>query len=305
MRTGVLLLILALGFTSAAKGSEPAVKKVLLIGIDGCRFDALMYSQAKHLKELASSGAYSDQTDVLGDRKTGAATITGPGWSSAVTGVWADKHGVRDNSFRGENLAAYPSFLQRLTKTRPDASAIAVVSWNPFQKYVFNHGETCRFVLDGDRGGYAEGDRQVTKTAETILAEQNPDILFAYFGEVDVTGHGYGFHPRSPKYTNAIEAVDEHVGKILTAMRARSTFAKENWLVMVCTDHGGQGRDHGLGEKVPEIRNGFMILNGPAVRPGKIDERTFNVDVAVTALTHLGVAIQPDWKLDGHAVGLR
>jgi hypothetical protein len=43
---------------------------------------------------------------------------------------------------------------------------------------------------------------------------------------------------------------------------------------------------------------------------GKIDKgpikgKMYNVDVAVTALTHLGVPIQAEWKLDGKAVGLK
>ena len=42
-----------------------------------------------------------------------------------------------------------------------------------------------------------------------------------------------------------------------------------------------------------------------AARRGKLDEQTYLVDVPVTALVHLGVAIDPKWKLDGKPIGLR
>jgi hypothetical protein len=85
----------------------------------------------------------------------------------------------------------------------------------------------------------------------------------------------------------------------------RPAYVREDWLIVVCTDHGGREKDHGHGEHVPDIRTGLLILQGPAVRAGRIPGATCNADVAATALTHLGVPIKPEWKLDGRAVGLR
>src|SRR5262249_37199659 len=138
-----------------------------------------------------------------------------------------------------------------------------------------------------------------------VLSTENPDALFVFFGNVDSTGHGWHFHPASPKYVAAIETVDGQIQRVLTALKARKNLAQEDLLVMVCTDHGGRWTGHTDGATVPEIRNGFLILNGPSVQPGKLKNRTANVDVAVTALTHLGVPIQAEWKLDGQVVGLR
>lgn len=280
-------------------------KKVLFVGIDGCRYDAIQYSQSKHLKELARDGAVSEQCDVLGDRKTGADTSTGPGWSSALTGVWADKHRVFDNTFKDHNLRDYPTFLSRLKGARPNAKVAAFVTWAPFRDHIFGPKEGCEFLIDGDKSGYETGDRIVSWAAARSLANTDLDAAFVYFGNTDSAGHGYGFHPKSPKYTNAIEAVDAHLGRVLEAVRGRKTFAHEDWLVIVCTDHGGKGRGHGIGEKEPEIRTGFLILHGPSVVKGAIKEKTFNVDVAATALAHLGVPVKNEWRLDGKAVGLK
>ncbi|HUS39634.1 MAG TPA: hypothetical protein VMX74_09300 [Pirellulales bacterium] len=48
-----------------------------------------------------------------------------------------------------------------------------------------------------------------------------------------------------------------------------------------------------------------LIVSGPSAKRGKIEGPTFLVDVPVTALHHLGVEIDPAWKLDGHPVGLK
>jgi predicted AlkP superfamily pyrophosphatase or phosphodiesterase len=304
-RCGPPLLLLALCAAPAPAEERPA-KKVLFIGIDGCRPDAIPAAvEAVNLKALIKEGAYSDKTDVLGDRKTGADTATGPGWASALTGVWADRHGVTDNAFRTPHFDQYPTFFRRLKESRRDAVTVALVTWLPFKEHYFPASDGCRLVLDGDKKGYLEGDKAVAREAVKVLGEPNLDAAFVYFGNVDSAGHGYGFHPKSPRYTKEIETVDGYIGDVLKALRARTTYAKEDWLVIVCTDHGGQGRGHGAGEKVPESRTGFLILHGPSVEKGTIEGKTYNVDVAATVLTHLGVAIKPEWKLDGRAVGLK
>ena len=51
--------------------------------------------------------------------------------------------------------------------------------------------------------------------------------------------------------------------------------------------------------------NSFLIASGAAAARGEIAGLTYLVDVPVTALTHLGVRIDPAWQLDGRPVGLR
>jgi predicted AlkP superfamily pyrophosphatase or phosphodiesterase len=288
------------GSTSALK------KKVLILGIDGCRPDAIPAAlDAHNMHQLVAHGAFSSHCDILGDRPTKAFTITGPGWSTILTGVWSDKHGVTDNAFHDHHLEAFPSIFSRFKQARPDRTAIAFVTWQPFVDDIILAKNGAQLVVDGDKVGYEEGDRQVTKAVVQCLAANDPDLVFAYFGSMDSAGHGYGFHPKSPKYTKALEVIDEQIGRILAALQKRPTYAQEDWLIIACTDHGGRGREHGFGKDVPEIRNGLLLLDGPAVDRAAMPVKTGNVDVAVTALTHLGIPIQPEWKLDGHAVGLK
>ena len=212
------LLFLALCATPAL-AQDRIARKVLLIGIDGCRPDAILSAQEDfNLKALIKEGAFTDKTDVLGDRTTGADTITGPGWASALTGVWADLHGVKDNTIRGANFEKYPTFFRRLKQSRPETTTVALVTWMPFREHYFAAADGCQLVLDGDKKGYLEGDKAVAEQAVKVLGEPRLDALFVYFGNVDSAGHGYGFHPKSPRYTKEIEVVDGYIGRILKAL---------------------------------------------------------------------------------------
>ena len=54
------------------------------------------------------------------------------------------------------------------------------------------------------------------------------------------------------------------------------------------------------------VVRGFVLLaSGPSAARGEITPAPSIVDVAVTALTHLGVEGDPEWQLDGRAVGIR
>jgi len=129
--------------------------------------------------------------------------------------------------------------------------------------------------------------------------------MFVYFGQVDEHGHKYGFSPDVPEYVAAIERVDEHVGMVIQALEKRKYYAEENWLVLVSSDHGGLGKDHGGGHAKPEILNSFAIVSGAAAKRGQIQGQAYIVDVPVTALAHLGVGLDPQWELDGKPIGLK
>ena len=82
----------------AAPESEaaPPRPKVLLIGMDGVRPDVLAEVPTPNLDALAATGAFTATA------RTGMPSISGPGWSSMLGGVWPEKHGVVDNDFTGK-----------------------------------------------------------------------------------------------------------------------------------------------------------------------------------------------------------
>ena len=104
-------------------------------------------------------------------------------------------------------------------------------------------------------------------------------------------------------YRDAIALSDAHVGLLVEALRSRPTFADEDWLILISTDHGRTAAG-GHGGNSPEQTTIFILAHGPSVTPGRIDGTPQIVDVAVTALTHLGITIDPGWALDGRVIAI-
>ncbi len=279
----------------------PPVRKVLMIGIDGCRPDALAKANAPRLHALAEHGFQAD-CSILGPRDAGSDTVSGPGWSSILTGVWADKHGVKDNSFKGRAFDRYPHWFARLRQARPDAVTGSFSDWKPIEQYIVSNATESAALL-GEDNDYEQGDERDATAAARFLREQDPTAVCVYFGQVDETGHAKGFSASVPEYVAAIERVDRLVGEVLDeGIGRRPNKQREEWLVIVTTDHGGQGRNHGDGHTVEAIRRGFLIVSGPGVTGSEPGRQTFIVDAVPTAFAWLGVAIDPKWELDGKPV---
>jgi len=298
------IFLLVAGFC-IADDATPKTKKVLYLGIDGCRFDSIEKAETPNLDALMKSGIKSDHCLILGERYQKNDTISGPGWSSIYTGVWADKHGVHDNTFKGSNYNDYPHYFQRIREAQSNARLASFVTWTPIKKFIVSAADVNEADEDEITRNYAKSDTVAAAKAVKELTENDPTVVCYYIGNVDETGHKFGFHPSVPQYIAAIEEADKHVGEVLSAIKNRKTYAQEDWLIVVTSDHGGKGTSHSSGHKIPEIYNSFLIVSGDAAQKGDFSEQVYLVDAVPTMLTFLGVEIDPKWKLDGSVVGLK
>ncbi|SHM39464.1 DUF4983 domain-containing protein [Flavobacterium saccharophilum] len=232
------------------------VKKLLIIGIDGCRGDALMGANTPNVHALLPNSVYS--LDAL----TEAPTWSGNGWSTMLSGVTHLKHGVTDNSFSSPNFGTYPSFLKRLETYNASLRTMSIVHWAPINTY----------IVDGiDLEKTLTTDLAVKNEVVAALTNDNPDALFLHFDDVDHAGHSYGFSLNVPQYKSSIETTDGYIGEILTALKNRPNYANEDWLVVVAPDHGGTlAGSHG-GSSYEE-RNIFTIFNNKNFTSTKIEK---------------------------------
>jgi predicted AlkP superfamily pyrophosphatase or phosphodiesterase len=263
--------------------------KLLVIGIDGLRWDRVDRAVAPRLTALSDSGVFAPS---LLPREYGAETVSGPGWSTIATGVWPAKHGVRDNEFEGKRYDRYPDFLTRIA--REGLSTIAVLDWPPMAHEGMFSAELEQLVIgDGEALGYLVEDRRVTDEAVRLLRHGQPDAAFVYLGSVDMVGHGWG--AMSAEYVDMISVVDGCVGQLLDAIEHRPSRGSEHWLIMVTTDHGHLD-EGGHGGVSDDERRTFVLYGGDHVEPGERDDAQI-VDVAATALAHLGLTVPKE--LDG------
>ncbi|MFD3539674.1 alkaline phosphatase family protein [Streptomyces sp. NPDC058662] len=288
--TAAALLATALGAHTATAGEAAATTdKVLVIGIDGAVLDRVKAANAPHLNGLMAQGLTARSTLYANPM---AVTSSGPGWSTIATGVWPDKHGVKDNSFNGKNYTAYPDFLTRVENAQPELNTYAAADWEPITSTdqngpIFSAKVDKRLSLKGDRDGYGREDPKIAAAAAAELRDQNPDAAFVYLGEIDAAGHSYG--AASQQYLDAVARVDVLIGRLLTAVQSRPTYAQENWKILVSTDHGHtSGGGHG-GSSIAE-RGTFVLAKGAGIPAGSVRDDVRLVDVAATALAHVGVS---------------
>jgi len=305
-----LVLMLCMAFFASQASQK---RKVLIIGIDGVRADALQLAKTPNLDSLAANGLFTYNAWCLG------ITVSGPSWSTIMTGVWYPKHGVTDNSYVGSKYSTYPYFPTLAKQIKPNLNCIQVTEWNPMSDNVYNDGWNKKIKTGDDGNNYL-----TAQIAAPILRDSaDLDVLFVYFDKVDLTGHALGFNPQIPAYIRAIESVDTTVGTVMKALYDRPNYANEDWLVLLTTDHGGIAKGHGGNtddeRRIWWIGTGTNIVKQQifAQDPGSYRKSPFTVDsnllklspvqadIAVTALHHLifdsGIhpKDQTQWNLDG------
>jgi len=270
--------------------------KILFLALDGVRYDKLLEANTPHLDALAAHGqlgpSYIQDSAI-------APTLSGPGHTTMLTGVWADKHRVTDNTFGGNAIADYPDFLTRVKEADPGFSTYSTLDWAPLNQHLIGWPD----VKLQQTGPTEEAtDQQSTDDTVKALTNRNPDVVYVYFHAVDEAGHVYGH--TSPEYVAAIEFVDERIGELVAAVRSRPSYDDEDWLVLATTDHGMNGRSHG-GDSPGEREIWILAAGGDVPSTGAAQREWRLVDLVPTVLEHLGIAIDPAWGLDGIAIGER
>lgn len=272
------------------------------MGWDGVRDDRLRELRPPAATEVASGGQW--WTTELPDVDV-APTVTAVGWSSILTGVGPELHEVHGNEDTYHLLHRYPDMLTRAFCARPDLETYAATSALIFGTN-FGPGPILgpgvRTMTWFDRrqyaGGFADTDQLVTADAEQRLRWADPDLTFVYLGETDAVAHTHGV---GDEYTRAIQRQDERLGRMLAAIKSRETFAVEDWLVMLTTDHGHRD-EGGHGGASWQERQSFVIAGLLEPRPATWASQARNIDIAPTAWAHLAVVPSARWLCQGMAL---
>ncbi|MFT4665693.1 MAG: hypothetical protein ACI8YQ_002908 [Polaribacter sp.] len=244
------LLFLALLLTTSLQAQQ----KVLVIGIDGARPDALQLANTPNIDNLIADGIYSPHA--LNDD----ITISGPGWSAILCGVWSDKHLVTGNDFSNNNYTEYPMIFKYIEEENPDLHTVSFVHWDPINDNIVQDHADFKLNLGTDL--------EVATQAASYMTSNDPDIFFLHFDDVDHAGHGSGFTPNNPAYIEAIEEIDVNIGIVLDALIGRPNYAEEDWLILLTPDHGGLGFSHGgTSQEEQEV---FFIASGASVAPSVV-----------------------------------
>ena len=78
----------------------------------------------------------------------GPHTVSVPGWSSILHGVWPEKHGLTENSFKKNQYDNYPDLFKRAKCIKPDLSLATLSHWDDFLKITSSEDFAQRYETD-------------------------------------------------------------------------------------------------------------------------------------------------------------
>ena len=238
--------------------------KVLLIGIDGLLLHrAINSGRASTLKAL-----YEDS--YCAEMRVDLPTISGPSWTTLLTGTTQKVHKVIDNDYKNHNLAAAPDLLTQARVLKPEIVTYAAAGWPPLidpsdvgpvirpRVEDQDSGKHSIFVRDGETHGYEKVDLEVAEDAIATIDRIGPDLSFVYFCGADEAGHLHG--TVEGPYFEAIERIDTLVAKMYQSVQKRQQEFDENWLIVITTDHGHRD-EGGHGGDSEQERASFVIAH--------------------------------------------
>lgn len=289
-----------------------ADRKVLIIGIDGCRFDSIEAAATPNLDLILRRSAWSRKTAVLpphhDDQGISIMTTHAPGWATVLTGVWHPTHGflsesttpvtasVSKNFYHHPDRSVldgqtYPTLFERLQNADPEFYTASLSTWEPLNPTFAGRSDIQRDYSQPGRSPYLADQRVSDDFCSLLGQERSPDLSFLLFSQVNEEGQRGGYGPESHAYLAAVERVDGIIGQILKSISDRVQDNKEEWLILITSDHGGDGLHHTYGFRNPHIDTTFLIAFGPTIPAGEIERATSLVDIAALSLDHLGFSL--------------
>ncbi|MEB3033066.1 alkaline phosphatase family protein [[Mycobacterium] nativiensis] len=277
-----------------------AAEHVLLIGVDGANLAKILeyaYHDDSGFKTAMDQGITGTASI------TDHTTLSGPSWSTILTGVWDDKHGVVNNLFRPEVYDKWPSVFNLIEYHKPEIDTTIISNWQYLNDLAASGGYSADhniFVPEG--AGPADSDASVTAAtiAQILATQNNPDdissFLFSYQSQTDTAGHFFG--GGSDEYTQAIINLGANIQQILAAVAQVKAITGDDWSIILTTDHGHQqslGTGHGF--QSPNETTSFVVFD-QAGHDGTDGSQNLNysiADITPTILSLFGIQMRSDF----------
>jgi alkaline phosphatase D len=232
-----LLLIWSIGY--AQNGADQPY--VVLVSLDGFRYDYATRDKARHLLAIRDAGAAARSLFPV------FPSLTFPNHASIITGLYPAHHGIVANGFFDPMRRAQFD----LAKTAADGSwyggtPLWVLAEQQRTRSATYFWPGSDGIIEGVRPSYwlpFDDTVPAEKRMEQILdwlrlpAAERPHFLTLYLSDTDHAGHTYG--PDAVQTRQAIARVDQVVGKLWDGLQALALPVN----LIVLSDHGMQAAD--------------------------------------------------------------
>ncbi|MCD9575999.1 ectonucleotide pyrophosphatase/phosphodiesterase [Flavobacterium soyae] len=229
------LIFLSLSFILQAQSNKDTY--VVLVSMDGFRWDYQKQFNLQNLKQIAKEGVHAKSM------KPSYPSKTFPNHYSIVTGLYPDHHGIINNVFYDASLNESFSLS---SKAKNDSR---FYGGNPIWNVAEQQGvKAASFFWPGsdidkrNPSYFKNYDNKIPYGAriDTVLKwlqlpeKQRPHLVTLYFDEPDHTGHNFG--PLSPENKKMVIKMDSIMGE-LSKKLDQLTIGKQINLIIV-SDHG-------------------------------------------------------------------
>ena len=219
---------------------QQAKHYVVLVSLDGFRYDYAKKYGAKNLLAMAARGASAPDGMI-----PSFPSVTFPNHYTIVTGLYPDHHGIVGNTFY--DPARKQTYTLTDPKTTGDGSWYAgtplwVLAEQQGMRAACFYWPTSNADIQGKRPSYypAAYDEKFPdeKRVDQVLAwlrlppGKRPHFITLYFEDTDEAGHTYG--PDAPETAEAARHVDEMIGKLWEGITASGLPVD----LVVVSDHG-------------------------------------------------------------------
>jgi predicted AlkP superfamily pyrophosphatase or phosphodiesterase len=235
----VLVALSAIAALAVALSAAGPRSTVLLISLDGWRWDYHTRSPVTNLRSLMARGVSAEGLI------PSFPTKTFPNHYTLVTGLYPGHHGVIANAMRDPRTGRL--FTMGSREVRSPIWWGGQPIWTSVQRAGGRAGAMfwpgSEAPIEGVRPSYwvpyeheMPNDARVDRVLGwlDLPATDRPSFLTLYFSDVDGAGHSFG--PSSPELTRALERVDAALGRLLRGLERRGLTDSIN--IIVTADHG-------------------------------------------------------------------
>lgn len=246
---------------------------VVVLGIDGLgNFDTK--TDTPNIDRIAA------QPDTLYTHSAQSVlpSISAQNWGAMLLGVSPDKHGKTNEGIEStptNDYQTYPSIFRYLRDKYPEAELDSFNNWSAINNGIVEHNLGVNM--------YSGEDDTLTESIIDNFENSNPLFTFVQFDSVDHAGHASGY--QSESYFAHLRAVDGYIGQIYDALDSNGYL--DNTLLIILTDHGGIGTNHG--GNTPEELNCSYYAKGKSVTPGEFTETLTTATLSSVVAAALGV----------------
>ena len=250
--------------TGHAQEAQVKVRHVILISFDGLRSDAIKVlgpEKAETFNQMIKEGV-----STLNARTDYDYTVTLPNHTCMITGYpvkGPQGHHLTENILVNKTIHDFAgrhvySIFDSLHKNNYSSAMLA----SKLKFNIYKHSFPIDFVSLTD-----QDDLKTLHVFQKLIRDGLPNFVFMHFSGADHMGHQKGWSvDLNSSYMKEVQILNGYLESVLKEINS-NTGLKDSTVIIVTTDHGGEGLGHSDNKKPLDYTIPFIIW-GKAVAKG-------------------------------------